>query len=120
MELNSLQTYCIARNLSNTVWDLVIRWDNFGKDTVGKQLVRAVDSISANIAEGYGRYTKKDKIHFYRYAYGSVLESTDWVSKTHSRQLINTTNYQEIDSILNNLPKEINGLIKFTREKLSI
>ncbi|MFC4210150.1 four helix bundle protein [Pedobacter lithocola] len=38
------------------MWNIVITWDYFSKDTIGKQLCRAANSISANIAEGYGRY----------------------------------------------------------------
>lgn len=38
------------------------------------QLRRAASSISANIAEGFGRATQNDKLHFYTMAYGSLLE----------------------------------------------
>lgn len=41
--------------LSNDVWEIIILWDWFSKDTVGKQCVKAIDSIPANIAEGFGR-----------------------------------------------------------------
>jgi four helix bundle protein len=43
-----------------------VAWPAFNRDTVGKQFVQALDSISANLAEGFGRYNKKDKINFYR------------------------------------------------------
>ena len=38
------------------------------------QIRRAASSISANIAEGFGRSTINDKLHFYTIAYGSLLE----------------------------------------------
>lgn len=68
MSFEDIEAYKVAFGMSNLIWEIVMQWNNFAKDTVGKQFVRAVDSISANIAEGYGRFTKKDKIHFYRYA----------------------------------------------------
>jgi len=74
LQLNNIGAYKIAFNLSNYVWGMVVKWDYFTKDTIGKQFVRAVDSISSNIAEGFGRYSKKDKIKFYRYSYGSIKE----------------------------------------------
>lgn len=43
------------------------------------QLKRAASSISANIAEGFGRRTSKDKIHFYTIAYGSLLETKNFI-----------------------------------------
>ncbi|MFA5962245.1 MAG: four helix bundle protein [Parcubacteria group bacterium] len=118
LKLNDLSSYKIAYNLSNYVWDIVVSWGYFEKDTVGKQFARSVDSISANIAEGFGRFGKKDKINFYRYAFGSVKESLDWNEKSKKRSLLKEKEYEYILSELQKLPKEMNGLIKFTNDKL--
>ena len=120
LELKDISAYRIAFDLSNYVWEIVIKWSYFAKDTVGKQLVKAVDSISANIAEGFGRYFKKDKINFYRYSYGSIEESFDWIEKANKRGLLKQKEYEHISKELRRLPKEINHLINFTNEKLSI
>ena len=119
LQLNDVQPYKTALKLSNYVWEIVIRWDYFAKDTVGKQFVKAVDFISANIAEGFGRYFKKDKINFYRYSNGSVKESFDWNEKAKIRNLINKDDYQHLLGELQKLPKEINQLIKITNNKLA-
>ncbi|MFZ2188572.1 MAG: four helix bundle protein [Candidatus Moraniibacteriota bacterium] len=118
LKLNDLSSYKIAYNLSNYVWDVVISWGYFEKDTVGKQFARSVDSISANIAEGFGRFGKKDKVNFYRYAFGSVKESLDWNEKSKKRSLLKEKEYKYILGELQKLPKEINGLIKFTNDNL--
>lgn len=118
--MRDLSAYRIAFELSNYVWDIVTKWDYFAKDTVGKQFCRAVDSISANIAEGFGRYTKKDKINFYRYSYGSIKESVNWNEKAKTRNLLGEEQYRYIHEALEKLPKEINNLIKFTNDKLAI
>ncbi|OGJ63316.1 hypothetical protein A3A67_00570 [Candidatus Peribacteria bacterium RIFCSPLOWO2_01_FULL_51_18] len=120
LSLNDVGAYKMAFHLSNFVWDAVIKWDYFPKDTVGKQFVRAVDSISANIAEGFGRYGKKDKVNFYRYSFGSVKESLDWNQKSKKRKLLTEQHYRHILSEPQKLPKEINALIKFTNLKLTI
>jgi four helix bundle protein len=68
-----------------TVWQEAQNWavavyrvtKNFPKEEqygLTSQLRRAVSSISANIAEGFGRKSPKDKLHFYTMAYGSALE----------------------------------------------
>lgn len=93
--------------------------DYFAKKTCGAQFVNAADSISANIAEGFGRYGKKDKVRFYRTAYGSMYEALDWNEKAIRRKLISKDIYDNIFSELNKLPKAIHSLIKYTNDKLS-
>ena len=119
LKLNDIDSYKIAFNLSNHIWELVVKWDRIGLDTVGKQFVRSVDSISANIAEGFGRYSKKDKIKFFRISFGSMYESLDWNEKALKRKLISKKEYDYIYSELQKLPKLIHQLINFTNEKLS-
>lgn len=104
--------------LSNYVWKLVIDWDSFPRRTIGTQFVEAIDSISANIAEGFGRFGKKDKIKFYYYSLGSLKEGLDWNEKAKARDLINKKDYDHILNELKDLPREIHQLIKFTKEKL--
>ena len=118
--LNDVEAYKSAFRLSNYVWEIVVKWNYFSKNTVGEQMVRAIDSISANIAEGFGRYGKKDKIKFYRISKGSVTESFDWNEKDKVRKLISSEEYNFIFSVLQNLPKSLNTLIKITNQKLTI
>lgn len=67
-DFEELQVYKLAEKLANKIWKIVIRWDDFAKDTIGKQIVRAVDSIGANIAEGRGRYNYQDNKRFVKMA----------------------------------------------------
>lgn len=118
LQLNDISCYKRALSLSNYVWDIVMKWDWFAKKTVGVQFVTAIDSNSANIAEGFGRFGKKDKIKFYYYSFGSVKESLDWNEKAKIRKLLTDKQYSYILKALQILPKEIHQLIKFTNEKL--
>jgi len=118
LQLNDIDCYKRALVLSNYVWDIVLRWEWFAKKTIGVQFVTAMDSISANIAEGFGRYGKKDKTKFYYYSFGSVKESLDWNEKSKIRKLLTEEQYQHILNELQALPKEIHQLIKFTNDKL--
>lgn len=118
LQLNDISCYKRALNLSNYVWDIAIGWEWVAKQTVGIQFITAVDSISANIAEGFGRYGKKDKVKFYYYSFGSVKESHDWNEKSKIRKLLTKEQYEHVLKELQALPKEIHHLIKFTNEKL--
>jgi len=120
LKLNDIEAYRIAFKLSNQVWDIVLKWDYFAKDTVGKQFVKSVDSISANIAEGFGRYSKKDKVKFFRYSVGSLYESLYWNDKSHIRKLLSEDEYSHIFSEMIKLPKAINSLILYTNKKLNV
>ncbi len=120
LQLNDIGCYKRAFLLSNYVWNIVVGWDYFAKKTLGGQFVEAIDSISANIAEGFGRYGKKDKVKFYYYSFGSVKEGLDWNEKSKIRKLLTKEQYEYILHELQLLPIEIHQLIKFTNEKLTI
>ena len=119
LTLNDIDCYKRALSLSSYVWNIVVMWDWFAKQTVGTQFVRATDSISSNIAEGFGRYGKKDKIKFYHYSFGSLKESCDWNEKSKNRKLFTKEQYDHIIHELQTLPKEINQLLTFAKHQFS-
>jgi len=114
LKVDDVEAYNIAFNLSNEVWEIVIQWPYLAQKTIGAQFIDAADSISANIAEGFGRYHKKDKIKFYHYSRGSSLESIDWLKKSINRKLSDNNQYEHIKIELDKLPKALNTLIKYT------
>jgi four helix bundle protein len=120
LHLKDIEAYRIAFYLSNYVWNIVIKWDSFSKNTVGRQFVDAMDSVSANIAEGFGRYHKKDKIKFFRYSQGSLDECLDWNQKSKTRMLLSKEEYDHIFNELQKMPKALNSLILFTNQRLKV
>ena len=120
LKIGDISAYKISYDLGNRVWPIVSKWDYFAKTTIGKQLARSIDSVSANIAEGFGRFHRKDRIKFYYNARGSVFEAQNWLKKAKDRDLITDEEFEEMLGKLRRLPKEINQLIKFTNEKLTI
>ena len=120
LRLENINAYTIADKISDYAWDLVSKWDWLNKRTLGVQFVSAIDSVGGNIAEGFGRYHKKDKQKFCYNARGSLYEAIYWTEKSKKRKLINSREYQHIVTTLNKLPKEINWLIKITEEKLTM
>jgi four helix bundle protein len=120
LKLNDIEAYKLSFHLSNYVWDIIIEWDYFAKKTIGSQFVNAVDSISANIAEGFGRYHKKDKIKFYRYSQGSLKECYDWNEKAKKRELITIEKYKYIFDKLEKISPALNRWIKFTNDTLKV
>ncbi len=50
MRLEELKVYELSMNIAEKIWDIVNTWGYFEKDTIGKQLVRAIDSVAANLS----------------------------------------------------------------------
>jgi len=114
LKITDFEAYQISFKLSNVIWDIVNQWSYLAQRTIGAQFIDAADSISVNIAEGFVRYHKKDKIKFYHYSRGSIFESMDWLEKSIQRNLLNGKQYESLKAELEKLPKSINSLIKYT------
>ncbi len=107
-----LDVYKLSERLANEVWRIVEQWDVFAKDTVGKQMVRAADSICANIAEGRGRYNFKDNQRFVKIARGSLYETICWLRLAYVRQLIDGQQSAKLKVIVEELFSKLNAYIK--------
>jgi four helix bundle protein len=118
LKLEDITAYKIASDLSDYVWKIISKWDWFNKRTLGIQYMNAIDSIAGNIAEGFGRFHKKDKIKFYYNSRASVFESAHWTKKANERNLLTEEENDHILQTLERLPREINNLIKLTNEYL--
>lgn len=111
--LEKLEVYQLAETVSDEIWSIVISWDHFTKDTIGKQIVRSADSISANIAEGYGRYFYKESKQFYFYSRGSLQETKSWLTKCKRRKIIPEQKCDELLLTLESILIKLNAFIKF-------
>ena len=112
IKLEELQIYQLASAIGERVWKMVDKWAYFPKSTIGKQFVNAADSISANIAEGYGRYFYKDGKIFCYYSRGSLMETKNWWGKAYQRSLIDQAEYNERIEKLKDLHYKLNIYIK--------
>ena len=111
--LEDLEVYQLAESFGDEIWFIVNEWDYFAKDTVGKQMARSADSISANIAEGYGRYHYKENRNFCYFSRGSIIETKSWLKKSKTRNLINEATYQNLLQKLETIHHKLNIYIKF-------
>ncbi|WDZ99399.1 four helix bundle protein [Mucilaginibacter sp. SJ] len=111
--LEDLEVYRLADSFSDEIWFIVSEWDYFTKDTVGKQIVRSADSISANIAEGYGRYHYKENRNFCYFSRGSILETKGWLQKSKKRNLITEEQFDDLFEKLQVIHLKLNAYLKF-------
>lgn len=112
-EIYDLDVYNLSEQLSDLIWYAFDRWPEKVQKTIGYQIIRAADSIAANLAEGYGRYTPADRKVFYRYARGSFEETKAWLRKLFRRGIIKE-DMESYKKIINELGPKLNAFIRST------
>jgi len=120
MKLEELQVYQLSMELGDKIWEIVINWDYFLKDTIGKQLVRAADSVAANLSEGFGRFFYKENKQFCYYSRGSSFETKTWLAKVKNRKLISEDMFEIFSKDIDLIGKKLNSYIKSIGKQSSI
>ena len=119
MKLDDLEIYKLSMDLGEKVWTIVVQWQYFEKNNIGSQLVRACDSIAANISEGWGCRTYRENRNFLYIARGSLFESKTWLTKTINRKLIDQELFETLANDMNILGIKLNRFITSNEEKIS-
>jgi four helix bundle protein len=94
---------------------------NFPKEelyAMTSQIRRAAYSVPANIAEGAGRRTLKDYIHFLDIARGSLNETDYFLHLAQRLEYLQKNNCIEIEDLIIQTSKCLNGLIKYIENDL--
>ena len=114
-----LQVYQLSGKLADNVWNIVIAWDSFAKDTVGKQIVRSADSIGANISEGSGRGSIQDNRRFVRIARGSLYETIHWLRRCYLRKLLSQSEVKKLRLLVEELAPKLNAFLRSVDSRIS-
>src|SRR5215213_4576346 len=108
----NLQVYQLSERLADQIWSVVGKWEPFAKDTIGKQMARAADSIGANIAEGSGRSSFQDNRRFVKIACGSLNETKHWLRRAYSRNLLAKEQVDSLKPLVDELAPRLNAYLK--------
>lgn len=114
-DITKLDMYNLAEKLSDLIWYSFDRWDKKTQNTIGYQIIRSSDSISANISEGYGRFTPADRKKFYLYSRGSFEETKTWLRKLIRRNIISEDEAKKYTEIIDVLGPKLNAFINSTK-----
>jgi four helix bundle protein len=79
----------------------------------GNKMVRSADSISANIAEGFGRYHYKENKNFCYFSRGSIIETKGWLKKAVIRSLVDEETHLLLLKKLETIHLKLNTYIKY-------
>ena len=92
---------------------------SYTTDIIVKQLLRAVTSTGANIAEGYSRFGSKEYVRFLQIAYGSSNEADNWLTLLSDARLISPESAQELIKDNEEILKILTTMIKRIKGKIT-
>ena len=105
-----LRVYKEAKELVKSVYQLLEKFPKYETYALGDQLRRSVSSVPSNIAEGSGRFSIKEKIHFIEIAYGSLTESLCQLDIAHDLKYITDQEFNNEKERINTIGKQLSGL----------
>ena len=82
------------------------------------QIRRAIVSVPSNIAEGCGRVSIREQVHFLEIAYGSLLEAFNQLLIAIELNYITEKSVEEIKPTIDAVAKMLNGLRNSNLKKL--
>ena len=106
----NLRVYQEAKELVKSVYTLLDKFPKYETYALGDQLRRAVTSVPSNIAEGSGRFSVKEKIHFIEIAYGSLTETLCQLDIAHDLNYITDEEFTNEKERINIIGKQLSGL----------
>ena len=105
-----LRVYKEAKLLVREVYSLMDKFPKYETYALSDQLRRAVVSLPSNIAEGSGRFSIKEKIHFIEIAYGSLTETLCQLDIAHDLNFISDKEFEEEKERIDVIGKQLSGL----------
>ncbi len=117
-DFTSLDVWKKCRELKLKVYEQVLRLLPVEeKYNLNDQIRRAAVSITANIAEGYGRFNYQESIQYYRISRGSIYELKDHLITCMDLKYISAELFQTIEVEMEEVSKLLNGYIRYIKGK---
>jgi len=115
-DFTDLKAWQLARELRQEIYRIVRKFPTDERHVLVSQARRAALSITANIAEGFGRFSFQENIQFCRQARGSAFEVRDHLTAALDAGYIAQGEWQKLDALAQRAIQVLNGYIRSTRE----
>jgi|SRR5580658_2202110 four helix bundle protein len=116
-DFTDLKVWQLGRELRKQIYKLAQKFPAEEKFGLASQAQRAAVSITANIAEGFGRYSYQENIQFCRTARGSAFEVRDHLITAEDQNYISASEHQNVDALAQRVIQTLNGYIRATKER---
>lgn len=114
-DFTDLQVWRLARELRKLSYSLMCGFPSEERYVLSSQLRRAAISVTANIAEGFGRYSYQENLQFCRQARGSAFEVRDHLTTALDANYITPELYKKADALTQRVIQTLNGYIRSTK-----
>jgi four helix bundle protein len=115
--LDTLEVYITAKLFRKEVMSVVNTYPKEEKFLLSAQTKDSSRSVTANIAEGYGRYHYQEAIQFCRISRGSLLETYDHLSSALDEGYIIAEKFNDLKLKYEQLLKLLNGYIAYLKRR---
>ena len=105
-----LDAYKEGKKLIKEVYRLLKKFPREEQYAMCDQLRRAVISITSNIAEGSGRNSFKEKVHFLEFSYGSLMEVLSQMDVACDIEYITVEEFNNFEVMVENVGRPLSGL----------
>lgn len=115
----NLEVYELGRSLVVNIYDILSKLPNYERMALSSQLQRSIVSVISNIAEGSGRISTKEKIHFIEISYGSLMEAYCQLQICRDLNYINEETLLNLKPVFIRMSKLLSCLRNSFRKKLT-
>ena len=113
----NLEVWQLSRSLRRELSSLARSLPVDERFRLADQVVRASRSVTANIAEGHGRYHYQENIQYCRQARGSLHELIDHLTVALDENYIDATAFSELKARVNEIIRKLNGYIHYLSQR---
>ena len=115
----NLDAWKESRKLVVAVYQLLDKFPNFEKYALCDQIRRSIVSVPSNLAEGSGRVSPKEQLHFFEISYGSLMESYNQLILAADLKYISNDELEGLFPQIDTVARMLNGLRSAIIKKLS-
>jgi four helix bundle protein len=116
-DFTDLEVWQLARDLRRYAFKETAKFPADERFGLSQQLRRAANSVTANIAEGFGRYSYQENIQFCRFARGSIYELRDHLITAADQGYLPPEDRSRLDALAQRVIQVLNGYIRSTQAR---
>jgi len=113
-DFKDLEVWRTARELRRELYDMAKGLPDIEKFSLASQIRRAAVSVTANIAEGYGRFGYQENAQMCRQARGSFYELRDHLTTCIDEGYLDPAKGERLDALIQSVTRLLNGYLRST------